>query len=214
MTILGRSFLIAGLAGGLLLAAASTPTQASFVPVFVPDPVTGGATPGPGAQFTYRFNLSFTTALDPNAGTSVERLEAGDFLTIYNLAGYVPGSATVPGGGFTITEQFIGINGFEQTAAFNNPTLLNVTFIYNGPTLFADRSFNGVTIRSTVGPGIATGRFTFETTKNTDPFINTPIGGTGFVAVPIPEPISMALLGIGGAAAFGIFRRRSIAVKS
>jgi len=189
-----RKFLVLGLLGAVALLAPAATAQAAFGPVFVSAVGSGPAT------FTY--DLVFSTA------ANTERLEAGNFVTLYDVEGLIPASVTLTGP-FTFTIQNLGINGF-LTSPPDSPTIANITTFYTGATIFVDTVFaNAVTFQTTVDT-TGQGFFSGETVRDIGPNAGQPLGNTGTVTLPraIPEPASVALMGLGGLGLLGLARLR------
>lgn len=210
MKRLGPMLVRAGFVLGLGLLGPSLPeADASFLPSF------DGSTSG-----VYNYRLNFTTAVVD--GTAVERLDpyggpippsgtigaSGGFATIYDILGLT--SVTVPAN-FQFTIQNIGINP-DGTGQPDNPGFANVSFYYTGPTLLADTSFTGFVINSSIPGGLTQlGRGAGQTTRNEGPSAGTSLGFTNRVSVPmIPEPASIALVGLGGLVVLAYRRRRAV----
>lgn len=156
-----------------------------------------------GANFGYDYQIHFGT------GQLAERLEPGDFITLYDVGG--PLSPLV---GTPITNsQFTAVVGplgttATGTAPFDNPALSNVTFVYNGPPLTSDTIFTGFRIVTTQS-AISNIAYSSETTSNLEAG-SPPIGHIGTTRGPlgiIPEPGTVALLAIGALAGLFVFRR-------
>jgi hypothetical protein len=178
---------------GLSVLLMSGAAYASFDPVF-----TGTSPSAPNTSFNYA--LVFGTAGTP----STERLEPGDFVTIYDITGLV--NATAPAG-FSVSTQNSGINGFG-TSPTDSAALPNATFTYTGSTVSTDTTFTGFSIVSTV-PDTTIGQFTSEDTSNNTGTSGQPVGHIGPVTIPgggIPEPSSVLSLGAFGMLA--VLRRR------
>ena len=181
---------------GLSVVLASGAAYGSFLPTF------SNTTPGPSTNTTFNYALVFATT----AGASAERLDPGDFVTLYDIQGFVSASAPA---GFNVSTQNVGINGFG-TAPTDSPALSNVTFTYTGASISADTIFSGLSLVSSFG-ATTVGQFTSEDTSNAAGTSGLPIGQIGPITLPtgggvIPEPASLLSLG-----AFGIFsslRRR------
>lgn len=183
---------------GLSVLLFSGAAYASFVPVF------SNTTPGPAANTTFNYTLNFSTGQLPS-GQPIERLDPGDFLTIYDIPGFV--SATAPAG-FSVSNQNTGTNGFG-TSPTDNPGLPNVTFTYTGTSTTTNTNFLGAAIVSAFS-GTATGQFTSEDTGNVPPGNGVALGQIGPVTIPggggiVPEP---SILGLGVLGAMTLVRRR------
>jgi hypothetical protein len=208
MTTTRKTPLLTGLLCGLgLLTLGAGDARASFLPVF--QGTTAGPA-GPPAQTVFNYRLDFSTSIDGGTGQPVERLEGAGvnqgFVTLYDIVGLVPGSVVVPAN-FTFTVQNTGINAFA-TAPSDDPLLPNITFRYTGATISADTSFSGFSYNSTSNIA-ALDNTTGQTTRNTGAAAGTPIGNVGFVEVAaVPEPASIALMGLGGVILLGVARRR------
>lgn len=160
----------------------------------------GGPTPVAGG-FDYDYSLSWSAG---------DVLTSGDFFTIYDFAGLVSGSETVPlGSGFTFTEQNVGITPPAETSVVDDPLIPNITFTYSGPPLPPSQSpLLSFSATSTFGTVNASGAFTGSIQNDTLPQKNQSIGPLTVPATSgVPEPSTMVLAGLGGAALL-LFRRR------
>ncbi len=194
MDRLHRFAMTLGMLAGLALFGGASTAEAGFLPVFL------GTTPsGPNTSYDYR--------LDFNTSAGAENLTTGDFVTIYDFEGFVGASSVNPL--LSPGTQFLGLNGFG-TAPPDDPNVLNVVFSYNGATPLAVDTQFLVSIVSTIGTPSAVGRYSSETTLTTPPLTGLPNGQTGFVTVAraIPEPASVALMGLGTLGLVGAARLR------
>jgi hypothetical protein len=156
------------------------------------------------ALYTYDVVLSGGSSLRVAGGGSSPLVNAANFFTVYDFAGYVSGSASALAN-FTISEQNTGITPVG-TAPTDDPTKLNVTYTYTGPNV-DNPGFNGlllgqISLESTVttfGPA----GLTFAGASQDSTFPARQIRnnlGQGVGPIPqqvIPEPASVALVGLG-----------------
>lgn len=151
----------------------------------------------------FHYDLNFNTAIDAGTGLSSQRLQAGNFATIYDLEGFSnavlnPAYSSL----FTLTTQEFGVTPGGTVP--NDDTPLNVTLTYTGPTLTSDQSFGNIlsvtTTSNTINPS---GQYTGQVTINSGAASGMLIGNIGSVAVPglptnatpfTPEPGSLAFV--------------------
>lgn len=162
---------------------------------------------GPPNQFAYNYTLRFG---DSNGA---ERLQSGDFITLYDVGGPLNPLINV-----TVPPNW-SVSAFTPSAPNtlvpDNPLLQNVTFVYTPTpattTLTADTSIPGFSLVTTTSAP-ANIAFTSQTTDNLGPpaELGRPIGHVGSVTGPlgiIPEPRTVVLAGVGAVGALLVFRR-------
>ena len=138
-------------------------------------------------------------------------VQTGDFFTIYDFGNFIPGSNSQPVG-WALTASLVG-NTPGQTLPTDNPSLLNLTWTYDGPTISGPSPDIGVFRVTVAGPVsmLGTSQFASQSTRSTGPDAGTKLQNIGAIPVPvaIPEPGTIALLTIGGVfLGRSIFRRR------
>jgi hypothetical protein len=156
-----------------------------------------------GGRTRYNYEIDFSTL------GAIERLEAGDFVTLYDV-GTRLGSlefAFAPASGlWDISINELGVNG-PQTLPDDDPTLANVTWTYTGAPVSVSTAFTGMGVVTHTN-GLRLDNYTSRRTDNAGPDAGTKIGEVGFAQVPVvPEPATLSILAV-GAVALGSRRRR------
>lgn len=177
----------------LVMLVVGSAARASLIPAFT------GTSPS-GANTSFNYNIDFGTI--GSGATAEERLQEGNFITIYDIPGFVSATA---GGGFSVSVQNTGVTA-AGTLPADDPALPNITFRYVGPTVAADTIFPGFSIVSTFGD-TSTDNFTSEVIRNLGPTAGSIVSQIGLTTVPVPEPAAMGLLAAAGALALA--RRRA-----
>ncbi len=173
---------------GVALAGSVSANAASLIPA-----LTGSS----GGTFFYDVNLS--KSLITNDGMS--------YVTLYDIPGYIAGSATVITGSFSEVDELTSPPAVNQSTP-DNSTLLNARFIYNGADFNGPATVATISIKSTFqNVGFDVMRYDGQD-RSLVP-AHTLEGNTGTVDGPaVPEmsmlPIFGTLLGLGG---FAIRRR-------
>jgi hypothetical protein len=171
----------------------------------------GSPTNNGNGTFTYSYNVFLTGGyeLDTNGGG----LNTMNGFTLYDLAGYVPGSATSNASGFGqsgVSEQLVGITP-PATAPVDSPSVVNATFRYTSSTETnndigsPDLFLGTVSFLSTDGTvGDSNIMYAAAAQKNTpgspsdESFANDVSLVSGPVLVmPIPAPPAVVLFGSG-----------------
>jgi hypothetical protein len=191
---LGRNILVAAviLGSGVVSAAANTIT-----PSFLGTTAVVG-----GFRWDYQIVLA-EGRLDADANLTSE-----EFFTLYDIRGYLPGSATAPVG-WSATSSALG-KTTTQVPLTGDTTEPNVTFEYISTTpitcftpgcVIATFSFRSIF------DGRVRGSWTSEDLTTDDPAVSNG-GSRGRIAVPTPDGGSTAALLGSVLFAFGMLRRR------
>jgi len=185
--MLRRTWIMSLFAVGVAALAFNAPAQAGLLPVSVTVQPEAG-------NFRWTYAIVLPTDM---------KLQAGDFFTVYDFAGIQPGS-----GGVSLAPEnwsfSTSMTGQTPTglSPTDNPLIENLTWTYNGPTIptgqvglgnfVAVSSFeNGTTAAFTAtNPRVVDGKIDANLTETIAPTdLQTP--------PPVPEPATLALLGIG-----------------
>ena len=185
-------------ASGVVLFAGST-ARAGLLPVQVT------VTPEAG---NFRWTYAITLPTDA-------QLRPGNYFTIYDFAGFVPGSNSAPAG-WIFSSTNTGITpGLVNPD--DDPTLANLTWTYNGPVVPSGQTGLGNFWATSLYDLPTEDFFTAQTNRTSDGKIDQNITTTN-VPVPsagpnVPEPGTLILAGL-GLPVLGLARlaRRKVAV--
>jgi hypothetical protein len=132
------------------------------------------------------------------------KLQAGNYFTIYDFAGYVPGSMISPDGNWIGTVNNTGTTPTGVVPTFDDPSIVNLTWTYNGPTILSGQIGLGNFMATSVFSDRTSLEFNFAavTNRTSDGLADTNITSTdvpsGVVVPPgVPEPATLALAGLG-----------------
>lgn len=168
--------------------------------------------------FTWTYDLQLSRDQNVNSGTAPTtnpvphtNLTFGGFLTIYDFAGYLPGTCAGPTG-WTCTAQNVGFTP-DDVVPTDNPGVVDITWAYtSGPAILgqpagedlglfsAQSMFGKATQVSYASRGIA----------NSGPQVGTIADNVGNTQGPsaVPEPGSVLSIGL-GLVLLGIVRRKA-----
>ena len=164
------------------------------------------------ADFSWSYRATLTQDENAVSGGS----NGGDYFTIYDFGGFIPGSNEQPDG-WTFSFKLVG-----KTPPLVTPTddhhIYNLIWHYVGGPGLPDEIVGptnlGLFSADSTFDQLRIGQFAAEATKNTGPFSGTPVDNIGSVAVPIPEMSALLpMIGVCGLGAIGLasswWRRRA-----
>ena len=171
----------------------------------------GSMTPTAGG-FRFSYNTLFD-GLDASPFVTIT-LEPGDLFTIYDFAGFVPGTSQQPVD-WSFTSALTGTNpgGFPLA---ENAAVPNLTWTYTGPSRIVDGSlgvFSAVSLFSTMASTGLAGAENTLTITGVGPTPSVNVLGVFIPAAPqpaaaVPEPGTLALAGISLLPLLGMIRHR------
>ncbi len=128
------------------------------------------------------------------------KLQSGNYFTIYDFAGLVPGSLVSPSGDWTFVSQAGGIPPTLNPT--DNPAVPNLVATYTGPTTNGQVGLGNFMATSMFGNKTEVS-FTAETNRTSDGLkdrnITTTDAPIGTIVDPVgvPEPATLALAALG-----------------
>jgi len=170
------------------------PASADLIPTYIS--TTGDATTG----FIWTYNCDLTVD---------QRIEVGDYFTIYDFEHYIPGSATNPAG-WSFIAQPVGTTP-SVVLTPDNPAVFNLTWTWTGATTPGPLDLGFFTAKTDLSERTL-GYFTGYATKDSGPEAGTKIANVGRITTPgLPEPSVLCLMGSGFLGCIALMRRRSTA---
>jgi PEP-CTERM motif-containing protein len=168
--------------------------RADIIPSF-----TGTTISGPNTVWGYQIDI-----------TSEQIVTAGDFFTIYDFGPFVARSNSQPSN-WSFSWSLVGPTP-AGTNAPDNPNILNLTWTYTGSSALTGIGigpFSVMTAGAQERPPTRDSFFAAQGTRGSGPDAGTKVNNVGRIPVPapIPEPSSVALIGL-GALSWAIARRR------
>jgi hypothetical protein len=161
-------------------------------------PALDGTPTADGSDFLWTYQISVDSLEELVAAGSTPCSSAascGSFFTIYDFAGYVPGSITAPAG-WSFQVALAGPGLTNSTQSPDEPTFDDLTFVYTGPpvTELGPVNLSGFSAQSTFNTVNLDGTFTYQA--------DNAVGldaGIGPIEVPVatPEPSMAVPIGLG-----------------
>lgn len=190
-----RTWLARLLLAGLTAAVVAAPATAGLLPVSVTVQPESG-------NFRWTYSVVLPTDM---------QLQAGNYFTIYDFSGYVPGSGGVlspfPGPWASAYWTF-SVSNVGPTppllSPVDDPGIVNLTWTYTGPTIPAGSVTLGNFIATSIYSQATEGFFTATNPRAADGVIDNnitntlvPTGQGGGEQPVVPEPATLALAGLG-----------------
>ncbi len=153
-----------------------------------------------GSSPNFTWNYSANVTVD-------ETINTLDFFTIYDFGTIAPGSNTQPTG-WTFSQALVGPTP-SLVLPTDNPSILNLTWTYNGAAPITGSAALGIFSVITSTDQLKVGQFTAEATRSSGPNAGTKVDNIGTISVPVPESSSLLpIIGVCIAAALSRLVRR------
>jgi hypothetical protein len=154
------------------LAAFSAMTIAAYADVI---PTLSSIVPS-GSDFTWNYSANVTVD---------QRVDHGDFFTIYDFGNFVAGSNTQPTG-WMFSSALLGRTP-SHVLPHDDPSILNLTWTYIGQNPIIGPAPLGIFSVNNNTNQVRTSDFAAQATRNGGPNDGTKISNVGAVSVPVPE---------------------------
>src|SRR5438132_12331387 len=153
---------------------------------------------GSSPNFTWNYSANVTL---------YETVNTGDFFTIYDFGAIAPGSNMQPTG-WTFSQALLGPTPALVNAT-DDPSILNLTWTYNGAAPISGSAVLGIFSVITSTDQLKVGQFSAEATRSSGPNAGTKVDNIGTISVPVPESSSLLpIIGVCIAAALSRLVRR------
>jgi hypothetical protein len=187
-----KSVMLVGGIGAML--AMGSGVRADIIPTLMSVTPEGG---------NYRWTYSVNVTVD-------EKVKTGNFFTIYDFDGLILPPSTTQPAGWTFSHALLGVTP-AKVLPDDASNIENLTWTYSGMDLGPDANLGSFSALSKFDL-VRMDDFAAEATKWApgEAGHNKPIDNVGSVGVPtnpVPEPCSMALLGLGAAPLLRLRRR-------
>ena len=150
-----------------------------------------------GANYRYSYDAVLT---------SDSVLRQGDYFTIFDFAGFVPGSQAAPVG-FDFSSEYVGPTP-PKVDAVDSPMLPNLTWTFVGHEQVVGQSFFASFSAVSTYSGTRTGDFSAQTHTQSDGTLESNITETSTpVPCHVPEPATWALFMLAAPAAWVVRRK-------
>ena len=135
-----------------------------------------------GNDFTWNYSANVTAD---------QRVETGDFFTIYDFGNFVSGTNAQPTG-WMFSSALLGrtpafLTPRDYTLVHDNPSVLNLTWTYTGQNSIIGPDFLGIFSVTNNTNQLTTGQFASQATHNGGPNDGGKFPNLGGVSVPVPE---------------------------
>lgn len=114
-----------------------------------------------------------------------QKVQTGDFFTIYDFGTFTPGSNLQPAG-WAFSSSLIGTNP-SLVIPVDDANLLNLTWTYTGTAEINGAAFLGDFSVIASSNQLRSSDFAAEATRSTGPTAGTKVDNVGRISVPIPE---------------------------
>jgi PEP-CTERM motif len=131
------------------------------------------------------------------------KLQSGNYFTVYDFGGYIPGTAAGPDANWSVSVQNTGVTD-PLLNPIDDPALPNLVFRYTGPTIPAGQLGLGNFVAFSAFEDRKETSFTAQTNRTSDGLLDSNItttdAPTGVIIPPpngVPEPATLLLAGLG-----------------